>query len=106
MSNKITVGLVQARKLCAAGWNTPTEFYWAYGPDRLIGKLWRVYHKSEYLHSLDPKDVIPAAPTAEELWNFIYLNDPGSKLIITNPRREKLANILAEYILKNKLLNL
>ena len=104
MSNHITVGLKQARALCAAGWKEPTEFYWAYGPDRLIGKIWRVYHVSEEVHSIDQKDIIPAAPTAEELWKFIQSRLSIASISII--RGEKIANNLAGYVLKNNLLKL
>lgn len=106
MGNRITVGLKQARALCEAGWTEPTEFYWAYGPDRLIGKIWRVYHRSEEVHSIDPKDTIPAAPTGEELMKFIFAKQPNIDFHqILVGRKEKIANILTDYILKNKLLD-
>lgn len=106
MSNRITVGLKQARALCEAGWKEPTEFYWAYGPDRIIGKIWRVYHRSEEVHSIDPKDTIPAAPTIDELLKVIFEKQPGIKINFIFERGEKNANMLADYIIKHKLLSL
>ena len=106
MTNKITVGLRQARALHAAGWNIPTEFCWAYDSDRLLGKIWRVFHKTEDIHSIDQKDFLPAAPTAEELIEFIKKKQPQKDVFtIEVEKKDKLANTLASYVLKNKLLD-
>lgn len=106
MTNKIVTNLRSSRNLCLAGWNTPTEFYWAYDDDRLLGKIWRVFHKTEKIHSIDPKDTIPAAPTAEEL--IIFLKSIGRCPIIINAtleKEERLVDVLADFIIKNELLD-
>jgi hypothetical protein len=107
MLNHITTGLRESRALYEAGWRMPTEFCWAYDSDRIIGKIWRTFHKSEELNDIDPKDTIPAAPTPEELLKFIFSKQPNfCYLQIIVLRRQKIANVLANYILQNKLLKL
>lgn len=101
MANKEIVGLRQARALNAAGWDIPTAYCWAYGPDRLLGKIWRPFHKTEDIHSIDKKDVLPAAPTISEMLAFIR-----GKLGKISEELPLDANLIAEYILKNKLLSL
>ena len=104
ISEKVT-GLVLSRKLCNAGWREETEYHWAYdGKDRLLGKIWNIYHKSELVDLIDKKDICPSAPTSDELFNFIKKRCPNKIFIFEVKSTEKMANYLAEFILKNKLL--